>query len=614
VSDRLPRRGRKESGAAFGLGLFAAIQTFYFFARRDRFAVLFWWTRESWLLVALLWAKNLVLAGAAFFVFKWIARTTMALPEPAEKRPDSVGRHAFVFAGILMAGVALRWIAPRQIPPGVWVDVLHEAEGALREPWRISLLGGRPLDIEGMRNSTLVSNLYLSFCASILRIFGRGDLGILALSAFGGTLSLPAGYWMAKEMGGNRRALIAMALFAFAAWPLIFSRWGWTLALLLPLVLGAAAAVMAALRTGKVIYSAVAGALVGLSLHTHAAGWAAAAGFGVFALQIGRHQQHRRLVAVAALACVLAFLPYALGFIEYPDHLGGRTRDVSLLGPPKDPTIPGASGPLAVPIRFLYNAVEYTGILLWTSDPNPRDRLPGGSPVHPLIGIAALVGAAVGWRQARQGNKGQLLVWLIAGSSLFAGLLASPGGAPNVLRIFPVVGAVVLWSAAALGRWIPAAARAVSAREGFVWAFSLVLLFVVETTRFLTIWPEDGWVISSFCPDESAAGRLRRALGKAPTVLDPTALSTPIVFETLAAGADPRVPIPKLPQRDPADLLADPPDEPFWYITTGNSLQRLRNASWRCSRGVAPREDLREMVISRVIPPSADFTQPANSD
>ncbi|HEX9689992.1 MAG TPA: glycosyltransferase family 39 protein [Thermoanaerobaculia bacterium] len=596
-----PERGRRWGGEAVGLGLFAAVQTFVFFARRDRFPVLFWFTSETWLFVVLLWAKDLALASAAFFVFAWIAGSTLALPEPAQsERPGSRVRHALFAAAILAAGVALRWIAPRQIPPGAWADVLYEAEGALREPGRIPLAGGRPLDIEGGgNNSTLVSNLYLNYCSLILRVFGPGDAGVLALSAVGGTFSLLAVYWAAREIGGRRRALIAAALLAFGAWPLIFSRWGWTLALLLPLLFGAVAAALAALRTRKIAYSGAAGALAGLSLHTHPTAWAAAAGLGTFALLVARDRQHRRLVAAAALGCVLAFLPYGLGFLEYPQRIGGRTRDIPLLGPSKDATIPGASGPFAVPTRLLHNAVQHTGVLLWTSDPNPRHGLPGRPQVHPVIGIAALAGAAIGWRLARRGNKGELLLWLIVGATLPTGLLVSPGGVPNTLRIFPVVGAIAVWSASAFDRWIPAAARALSVRVRFAWALGLTLVFLGETIPFLTVWPENRLVVSSFCVEESAAGRLRRALGTAPTVLDPKAVRCRLCFETLASSGDRRAPVRRLPRRTVGDLASAAPAGPFWYVTTRHGLAALRAIGFVAARGV-PVSTEGDVVISWV--------------
>jgi len=588
---------------ALGLGLFAAAQTFVFFARRDRFEILLWWTRESALYVGLLWLKDLALAAAAFLVFSRLARATLTLPEEADREDRaSRARHALVFASILAAGIALRWIAPRQIPPGVWADALFEAEGALRSPGSIPWLGGRPLDLEGLANSALVSNLYLKFCALVLSLFGRGDVGLLALSAIGGSLALPAVYWLAREVAGPRRALVAMALMAFATWPLVFSRWAWTGALLLPLMLSGAACALVALRTRNVLPALAAGTLVGLSLHTHPAAWAAGAGFAAFALGSLRRPAGGRLVAFAAFACILAFLPFATAFLEYPQRLGGRARDVSFLAPTEDVAIPGGDGPFALPARLLYNAIEYTGLVLWTGDPNPRHGLPGRPPFHPLLGIAVLAGAALSLRKARDADAGHRLVLFLAVGSLLAGVLGNPGGAPNGSRIFPYVGAGVIWAAGFLDRWVSAAERSLSARPDLVWSLGLVILFVVETDRFLRVWPEDRLVAGSFCADESAAGRLRRDLGAAPTMIDPKALSWPIVFETLASGPDPAEPVPRLPRRDAADLLAAPPLEPFWYVTSRPALDALREAGWRCARGVSPREESPEIVIARVAP------------
>jgi len=605
VSADRPPPVRRWSAEAIAVGGFAAVQTFVFFARRDHFSVLLWWTRESWLYVSLLWLKDLALAAAAFFLFASIARATVALPDPAEKLPDrdSRLRHALLFAAILAAGVALRWLAPRQIPPGVWADALFEAEGALRDPGNIPWLGGRPLEIEGLRNSALVSNLYLKLCALFFRIFGRGDTGILALSAVGGSLALPGIYWLGREMGSARRALAGMAILAFASWPLVFSRWAWTGALLLPLVAAAAACVLRALRTGRVLPALAAGVLVGLSLHTHPAAWAAAAGLGAFGLTTIRPRRAGRLIAVAALGGFLAFLPFGVAFLKFPDRIGGRARDVSYAGGfTKDVAIPGRDSPFALPLFLLHNAIEYTGVFLWTHDPNPRHGLPDRPPLDPVLGVAALVGAAVGLRKARAGDAGERLVLFIVGTTLLAGLLANPGGAPNLSRVYPVVAAPALWAAAALVRWIPAAARTLAVRRRLAWALAFALLFVLETQPFLVAWPHDPRVLGSFCVAETDAGRTARALGPAPIVLDPKAFSWPIVFETLAAGDHRERPVPRLDRRSAADLLRSPPDRPFWFVARDADFETLRRASWRCP---PPRSgERRESAwIARVVPP-----------
>ncbi|PYQ66880.1 MAG: hypothetical protein DMF54_06275 [Acidobacteria bacterium] len=606
----VPRqRGPGEDGAAVALALFAAIQTFVFFARRDRFAVLFWWTSESWLLVTLLWLKDLVLAGVAFFVFFRIARWTESLPRVeaggAGSPHDAASRrrHVLLFAAILAGGVALRWIAPRQIPPGVWADALFEAEGALRHPGSIPWIGGQPLAVEGLANSALVSNLYLKLCELLFRIFGRGDVGLLALSAVGGTLALPAAYWLGREVSGARRGLVAMAILAFARWPLVFSRWAWTGALLTALVLGAAAAAVRARRIGSAAWAAVAGLLAGLSLHTYVSAWAVAAGFAVFAVGVLRRPAGAKLVGAAAGAALLAFLPFAPAFLRYPERLGGRAHDVSFLAPTKDVAVPGGNRPGAPPLRLLYNTVEYTGLFLWTRDPNARHGFPDRPPFDPALGIAALTGAALSYRKYREGNAGEGLLGLVAAASLLAGILGNPGGAPNGLRIYPFVGIAALWAAESLERWIPAAARALSVRTAGVWALALTVLFVSETVPFLARWPRDPLVAGSFCVVESDLGRMARALGHAPIFLAPKALSWPIVFETLAAGEDPRSPVPRLPRRTPGELLRSAPAAPFWYVASDEDLEPLKRSSWRCPP--AATDGSGTVRISRVSPAPA---------
>jgi 4-amino-4-deoxy-L-arabinose transferase-like glycosyltransferase len=602
----------RTGGAALALGLFAAFQTFLFFARRDHFAVLLWWTKESWLLVTLLWLKDLVLAAVAFVAFRSLVVATANSPEPAE--PDDSGsrlRHALLLLGILAAGVALRWVAPAQVPPGVWGDALYEAEAALREPGQIPWYGGVPFAIEG-GGTALVSYLYVKFCELLFQIFGRGDVGLLALSAVGGSLALPAVYWLGRETGGRRVALVAMTLLAFAMSPLVFARWAYTAALLVPLALAAAAATLRALATGRIGWAILAGALLGLSLHTYVPAWAIAASFVVFGLTTVRRPGGWKLLLAAIIAAVIAFLPFALAFLEFPDRLGGRARDVSFLVPNRNVALAGGSGPFAILLRLFHNVVEYSGTLLWTGDPNPRNGIPGRPTLTVLIGVAALVGVVFSWWRARAGNPGHRLLLLVAGASLLAAVLSNPADAPNGLRILPLVGVLTLLAAECLVRWVPASARTLSVRPGFLWALGFSILLVLETVPFFTLWPDNSLVAASFSPVESEAGRTARTLGAAPVIVGPGVLPRPLVFETLAAGSDPNRPVRRLASRTAEDLVANPPGQAFWYVAGRSDLDRLCAGPFRCARGVAvghPPDD--DPVIARVVPVAFAGSGPA---
>jgi 4-amino-4-deoxy-L-arabinose transferase-like glycosyltransferase len=575
-----PNRNRWNS-EALAAGLFAALQTFFLFAHRDRFSVLLWWTGDSWPYVAALWLKDLALAAATFVIFAEVVRLTFALPEvPESDDRHSRFRHAMLLAAILAAGVALRWVAPRQIPPGVWDDAVYEAQVALRNPGAVPWFGGAPFDEGG--GHPLVSHLYVKFCELIFRVFGRGDVGLLALSAVGGSLTLPAVYWLGRETGGRRVALVATALVAFAMTPLVFSRWAYIAALLLPLVLGGAAATLRAIRTGRVVWAILAGLLLGLSLHTYVAAWPIAAAFVVFALTTPQRFGRRRLVLAAGAAALVSFLPFAVAFLEYPGRLGGRARDVSFLMPSRNAALPAGSDPFAILLRLLHSVVQYTGALLWTGDPTPRNGLPGRPAFTVLVGFAALVGVALSWRRVRAGDPGHRLLLLLAVASLIAAVLSDPADAPNRLRIYPLIGISTLLAAESLVRWVPASARALPARPGLLWALGFSLLLVLETRPFFTAWPNNGFVAGSFTPAESEVGRTVRALGRAPIVLEPSALPRPLVFETLVSGVDASRPVPRLPRRSAADLLRSPPGEAFWYVCREADIEVLRRASWRC--------------------------------
>ena len=91
--------------ALFG-GL-AALQTFFWLARRDRFEVLFWWTGEMWLYVLLLWVKNLALAAAAGFFAARILGLVARTAESEEAEPPKALRPLAEAAWVLTHDVSV---------------------------------------------------------------------------------------------------------------------------------------------------------------------------------------------------------------------------------------------------------------------------------------------------------------------------------------------------------------------------------------------------------------------------------------------------------------------------------------------------------------------------
>jgi hypothetical protein len=598
------RKVRPPGRAAVLFGLFAAVQTFALRAEADRWGVLLFFTRETWLLVLLLWLKNVAIAAAAGFVAAFLLRRAASLPEPPGGKPAPL-LVALSVAAVLV-GIALRWVFPDQIPPGLFVDPPFEARALLLHPDGIPWIGGIPLldDPVSGGSRTLVSYLNLHFYDGLFRVFGRAEAGFLAVSAVPGTLALAGAFWLANEVFGLPSALLGVSFVALASWPLVFSRWSYIASALIALALFSAAAALAALRTGRLWLAVLSGAFLGLSLHTHASSWAVAAGLGVFSLFELRRPESRKIVATAWLSAVLAFAPFAQGYLTHPTSIGGRVFDV-----PAGSSVRGAWGPDVagvgrVPATLLSNVVEYTGVLLWTSDPNPRDGLPGRAAVAPFLGIAALLGLGLSAARATRGD-GALLALVLG--SLAAGVFSNPGGAPNTIRTCVVVIPALLAAGWLVLRVLSLLEAMTIVRVSVGVAGVVAFVLVAESIPFLCQWPDDPLVVRYFCPTETQGARLVRALGGGDAVVDPHALRHSFVFDALSGPTDPRVPIRLARRATAAELLAAPPARPFWYLANAAALVELHAAGWRCARGIAPHDAEAGVVLARVAPglPSA---------
>ena len=259
------RRARPETG----LALFVFVQALAALVRADRFEVLTDFTRETWLLLILLWAKNLFLAllaaalAAAAFRFVEAGRDA--------ERPADWTRALVVSAAAALAfGAALRWVAPSLIPPAQFSDTFMEIEPALRDPLGLPWIGTTPWP----GSHEQISNLYAHVTHAAVVAFGGDATGFLSVAAVPGTLLLPAMLWLGFEVGGPGAGVLALWLTAVAAWPLNVARWGHEGSPLLPLMAAGLAALLAGLRTRRAVWGLAAGACFGLALHTHPGAWA----------------------------------------------------------------------------------------------------------------------------------------------------------------------------------------------------------------------------------------------------------------------------------------------------------------------------------------------------
>lgn len=576
-------------GAFVGLQLLAAL------VRAHRH-VLLWWTDAPHVFVVLSWLWVLAQAAAGGLVAAWLAgRIEPSLPEK-----NGAQRAGVAVAGVALlaaVGVALRFVAPVSVPPGVWLDVVLEAERLLRSPGEVPWLGGTPLAHAGAHE--IVSHLLLRLYDGLFLVFGRGDVGILSLSAVPAALTVPAAGWLAYEAFGRRASVLAAAFVAFSSRSLALSRWGYTPATLVPLALATVAAALAARRRRSLPLAALSGVFAGLAMHTHSSALVVPVALAAWSAGTWKEQGARGRAAAAAGAALLAAGPWLLGFVQHPGHFGGRLRDVNLGNPVRDVDTRHA-GPAT---RLVLNAIDYTGLFVFTKDPNGRHGFPERAAAPIAVGLAALVGFAVLLRRSvKDPGAPRALLWLASGS-LAAGVLSDPGGAPNTVRACILVATGFVVAAWVVDGVVSRVSARIGARPGALLLLVGTGFFVRETVPFLADWPDHAMVAGAFCPEESDAGRLARRLGPAPLVLEKGSIPFPLLFETLAATPDARVAVPVIPTTTPAQLLASPPSASFWLVATRVFPEPLAAAGWTVSVPVQTGKG-RALHVFRVRPPA----------
>lgn len=589
-----PRRATTNL-VATSFGVFVTLQLLAVLVRLNRH-VLFWWNDAPLVFVAFSWTWVLAQSAAGGLAAAWLAgRIEPLLPEK-----NASERAGLAVAGVTLLatiGVALRFVAPTSIPPGIWLDVVMEAERLLRTPQDVPWLGGTPIGPTG--GHEIVSHLLLRFYEGLLLLFGRGDVGILSLSAVPAALTVPAAGWLAYEAFGRRASVLAAAFVAFSSRSLALSRWGYTPATLVPLALAAVAAALAARRRRSLPLAALSGVFAGFAMHTHSSAIVVPVALAAWSAGTWKEPGARSRAAIAAGAALLAAGPWLIGFVQHPGYFGGRLRDVNVANPVRDIDTRHA-GPAT---RLALNAIDYTGLFVFTKDPNGRHGFPERAAAPVAIGFAALVGFAVLLgRSVKDPGTPRAILWLAAGS-LAAGVLSDPGGAPNTVRacILVAIGFVV-------AAWVvDGVASRVASRTGTRPGVLLLLVgtgfFVRETVPFLTEWPEHPLVGVGFCPEESDAGRLLRRLGPAPVFLEAGSVVAPLLLETLAASPDVRVAVPVFPASTSAQLLAGPPPvRSFWLVATRRFPEPLAAAGWTISVPVQAGPG-RALHVFRVRPP-----------
>jgi 4-amino-4-deoxy-L-arabinose transferase-like glycosyltransferase len=360
----------------------------------------------------------------------------------------------FLLLAIIVLAAVLRLYALDRLPPGLYHDEAYNGLDALNV-----IRGQHPIFFEANNGR---EPLFIYLVALSVSLLGRSPLAIRLVAALLGILTVPATYWMVRELLGRQEALLAALVTATTFWHLNLSRVGFravSLPLFTALWLGFFAR---GLHRQRRCDWALAGVFLGLSSYTYlAARFAPLILLGLVVYWLARHQSipWRGLLLLGTCACIVAS-PLLIYAFRHLDTFLERSAQVSIFNPDIN------QGNLAGTV--LRQVLQTLGMFNWRGDFIPRHNLPY-RPVFDLgMGLLFLLGLIICLScAARQQDCALLLIsWAVM---LLPTILAE--GAPHFLRavgvlpilfVFPAVGCRSVWHAMSnrSSRWVAAMALA----------------------------------------------------------------------------------------------------------------------------------------------------------
>lgn len=358
---------------------------------------------------------------------------------------QAIGSEWGVLAGITVLAALLRFVAIDRLPPGLYHDEAYNGLDALAV-----LAGDTPVFFAANNGR---EPLFIYLLAPGVALFGATPGALRIVSALLGTLTVPATYWMGREMLGRRVGLLAAWLAAVTVWTLNLSRVAFR-AVSMPLVVALTLALLwralSARRAGRY---ALAGAAYGLTFYTYLAARFAPLALLAFLgyLALGRRDRlwWRGWLAFGAAALVVA-APLGAYLLSHWGETAERAGQVAVW----NPAIHGGD----LPGTLARHVWRTAGALFVRGDTIPRHNVPGRPVFDPLVGAAAVLGAGVALRRWREPACAFALIWV--GAMLLPTVLAED--APHYLRASGALPLVFLLPAVGLD----AAWRHLAARRG----------------------------------------------------------------------------------------------------------------------------------------------------
>lgn len=328
---------------------------------------------------------------------------------------------------IMLLGAALRLIALDRLPPGLYHDEALNGLDALRV-----LDGETPIYFEANNGR---EPLFIYALATAVGLFGQTPGTLRLVSALFGVLTIPATYWLVRELVEDRHVALVSAFFcATTVWALNLSRVAFRAVAMPPLLAVALALLWRGDKKGRlglIICGAIA---YGFSFYTYlAARFSVVALFFFIVYMFLWHRGALRLKGWLAflLVATIVSLPLALHVMDNWSETMGRAGQVSILNPAINEE--DAVGTLLRHVWYTMRSLVYRGDFI------PRHNVPLRPVYGPLVGTACLAGIGIALVRARR-RPGYALALIVLTTMMMPTVLAE--GAPHMLRgvgMLPVV-------------------------------------------------------------------------------------------------------------------------------------------------------------------------------
>ncbi|MCO6451536.1 MAG: glycosyltransferase family 39 protein [Caldilineales bacterium] len=451
------------------------------------------------------WAFWLWLVAIVLFVISlWLD-----LPSPDPKAEEQASRAwldivldrrvaALLLLVIILLAAAVRFYALDVYPNGCQSDECNNGLDALK--W---LSGNYPY-IPYAETNEGQATLFTYLIAGSISLFGQTVTSMRMVSALVGTLTVVAVYFLAREVYGQRLALITAALVAADRWHITFSRIVYEL-IMMPLVLSLQMLFMIkALKSGRRRWWGLSGLMLALGMNTYTAYRIVPAFVGVFFLYwliAHRHRIRRDLegMVVFAAGAVVGVAPLGVYIIRNWNVFISRINHISVF---RDVEAAGSYAPLWSNLRKTLLMFNVQG------DAAALNNLPGAPLLQFVIAATLVLGIIWAIRWVWREMPFLYLVWFVGVTSL--AVLSVAHEAPTARRPIGLVPVIYLLVAAVFQQFWWAWTDAWGQKRWRPLAIGLgavaVLVMLSNINTYFRVQAVDPSVWAAYSPNESAVG------------------------------------------------------------------------------------------------------------